>query len=120
MSGGAGEDAASFLDHAVAVSVTIDGFANDGAPGEGDDVRLDVERAYGGAGDDTMVGSPRDNKLGGSGGRDRIAGGDGHDTLVGGAGDDRMFGNGGNDRFEAGKYPDGADELNGATGQRRG
>lgn len=52
--GGPGVDAASY-DGAAGVQVTVDGAANDGHPGEGDNVHTDVEAIYGGSGADTLV-----------------------------------------------------------------
>ena len=103
------------------VSVTLDGQANDGRPGEGDDVR-DVEilnvyvpgtfvmgdgpdivenlspadaaasRIEGRGGDDYLTGGSASHTIDGGAGDDRVEGGFGHDTLVGGPGSDQIFG----------------------------
>jgi Ca2+-binding RTX toxin-like protein len=64
-------------------------------------------RLYGGAGDDFLSGSQRD---------DFIDGGDGHDFLQGNFGRDTAMGGAGNDWLEGG---DGFDVLNGAAGNDR-
>jgi hypothetical protein len=82
--GGAGNDAVSYPSGEAGVTVTIDDAANDGGPLEGDNVHTDVEGAYGGAGDDKLVGSGADNTLDGGAGNDVLVGGDGVDGLYGG------------------------------------
>ena len=97
--------------------MSTDGHANDGAPGEGDDVgrsvrtisvgaRDDVVDArhargpvtiYGGAGDDRLYASPAGGGLEGGPGDDVLRGGPGRDHLGGEDGDDRLFGGGGDD-----------------------
>ena len=83
LNGGAGNDFALYWTRTAAVSVTLDGVANDGEPGENDAIGADVESAIGGDGDDTLVGGPGDNDLWGW---------DGNDTIDGGAGDDDLGG----------------------------
>ena len=65
------------------VTADIDGVADDGEVGEGDNVRLDVEGVVGGLGNDTLIGNGDPNLLFGY---------DGADTLRGGGGDDRLDG----------------------------
>ena len=72
------------------VTVTLDGAANDGRPGEGDNVLGDVEIASGGQLGDTLVGNEATNQLSGSAGNDAIDGGRGNDILQGQDGDDRI------------------------------
>jgi hypothetical protein len=57
------------------VTITLDGVADDGEAGEGDNVGADIERATGGSGDDLIVGNAAENFL---------LGGPGNDVLVGG------------------------------------
>ena len=106
------------------VRVTVDGVADDGEPGEGDNVRPDVEAVLGGRGDDVLVGNGETmNALFGGGGNDRLLGlggeidllfGErGDDVLVGGAGTDLVAGGWGDDRVDAGA---GADLVDGARG----
>jgi hypothetical protein len=103
ISGGAGFDTVSYADHTTGVAVRLGGSTDDGAPGEGDSIARDVERAIGGAGNDLIVGT------------------NGSDQLVGGNGDDRLEGLGGNDFLWGGSdatTPDlpGADAVLGGDG----
>ena len=52
------------------MTASIDGSANDGASGEGDDIGADVERIRGGSGADTLSGDANANTLYGAGGND--------------------------------------------------
>jgi Ca2+-binding RTX toxin-like protein len=56
----------------------------DGEAGENDDV-VNVQRVYGGSGDDVLTGAAAAEMLYGYGGSDTLSGGAGADTLVGGA-----------------------------------
>ena len=87
--GGGGVDIAQYWWRTAAVTVTLDGVANDGQTGEGDNVRADVEDVRGGDGNDTLTGNAAANDLSGGGGNDRLDGGTGPDDLVGGNGIDR-------------------------------
>jgi Ca2+-binding RTX toxin-like protein len=115
LSGGGSVDTANFSDHAGAVTVTLDGAANDGAPGENDVVRGDVENVDGSDAADTIVGDAGPNVLSGGGGDDRIAGGPGDDDLRGWLGDDVVEGGAGEDRID-GSYGD--DTLLALDGER--
>ncbi|MEA2149911.1 MAG: hypothetical protein QOD69_1741 [Solirubrobacteraceae bacterium] len=88
--GGAGADlmassggccaVASYGDHTGAgVRVTLDRTANDGLPGEGDDVRTSG-----------VLGSPRPDVITGDGGPNALTGAGGADALAGGGGDDTI------------------------------
>jgi hypothetical protein len=88
--GGAGNDAASYAASPGGVTVTLDGKANDGMPGEGDNVHTDVEDVYGSPGDDTLTGDRANNTLDGGAGNDSITGGKGFDGLYGGPGNDTI------------------------------
>ena len=70
------------------MNVSLDGIANDGAAGEGDNVATTVEQVLGGSGGDTLTGNGAANTLDGRGGGDTIRGGAGNDTLIGGTGAD--------------------------------
>jgi Ca2+-binding RTX toxin-like protein len=94
LDGGGGTDAVNYNNRTAAVSVTLDGVADDGASGEGDNARADIEVARTGAGADTLTGNASNNTLNGGEGGDIINGGDGNDSLVGAAGSDVL--NGGN------------------------
>jgi glucose/arabinose dehydrogenase len=74
-----------------------DGVANDGAAGEADDARVDVEHVTAGTGPDTVVGSNAANSLLGGAGADRLEGGAGADTLDGAGGGDALAGGAGVD-----------------------
>jgi hypothetical protein len=103
-----GEDTVEYA-RTTPVTVSIGDGANDGAPGEGDDVQGDIEDVTGGAAADTLTGDAADNVL---------VGADGNDTVTGGAGDDLLMGDlpgivGGNDLLDGGE---GNDELDGGPG----
>jgi len=72
------------------VAITLNGVADDGAAGEGDNVgpALDVEDVLGGDGDDLIAGNDNANWLDGGPGDDLLAGGDGPDTFAGESGVD--------------------------------
>jgi hypothetical protein len=64
--------------------VRLDGVANDGEAGEGDNVERDVEEARGGVNRDDLIGDFRTNALEGGEGEDYVDGGVGKDNLRGG------------------------------------
>ncbi len=131
VSGGAGFEVLSYASRTSGVEVSLDGVANDGTAGEGDNVQADIEEIVGtahadtltagpagttlvgGDGNDTLIGSPVGELLQGGGGNDRILGGAGDDRLDGGAGDDQLFGGMGADVLDGG---DGHDVLDGGFG----
>jgi hypothetical protein len=92
LSGGSGVDTADYSTRKAKVRVSIGRGANDGIAGEHDNVRSDTENVLGGAGNDTLAGSRRVNRLDGRGGNDRLTGGRGSDVLLGGSGVDRLQG----------------------------
>jgi Ca2+-binding RTX toxin-like protein len=98
------------------VTVTVDNQANDGQSGEGDNVRKDIEKVYGGDGNDTLTGDENPNRLFGLGGNDTLRGLGGNDTLTGSAGNDNLQGGTGNDVLSGG---DGDDTLSGGDGRDR-
>jgi len=101
MIGGAGNDTADYSGRTSGVVVLLDNINNDGASGELDNVRNDVENVWGGSGGDRMIGSSAANFFKGNGGNDSLFGGDGNDTLDGGGGADSLVGQAGNDRLQA-------------------
>ena len=109
MNGGAGTDIADYSTRTTAVTVTIDGTANDGATAgaEADDVEIDVETLKGGTAGDSLTGSTTANTISGGGGNDTITGGDGIDILNGDADDDT---------FAEGAAANGGDTMNGGAG----
>lgn len=98
--GGAGVDTLDYDGYARS-AVTVDlgaGTASGGGTGGAGSATLaSIERAVGGAYNDSITGSSGDNELFGRGGNDNIQGGAGSDTLWGGVGDDTLAGNSGND-----------------------
>ena len=124
--GGEGEDTVNYgLGVDAPTSISLDGVADDGQPGEGDDVGSDIEVVYGAdkapntivaSGVATPVrvfgGDAADRIVGGAG-ADSLAGHLGDDVLEGGPGDDAVLGNDGADRLDGGP---GVDRLGGGTG----
>src|SRR5262245_34456182 len=137
LNGGGAWDTADYSSRVSAVTVTIDGVANDGEPGEGDNVKPDVEYLIGGSGDDsltgsaganhiegregndTLVGGGENDLVTGGNGNDSIAGGAGDDFIAAGAGDDTESGGDGNDVFSADTSDYGNDTLDGGPGNDR-
>jgi hypothetical protein len=91
-SGGDGVDVANYFYASAGVTVSIDGVANDGQPGESDNVLTDVENLWGSDDPDVLVGSAGPNS---------IEGGPGGDTITGLGGRDELFGEDGNDTIHA-------------------
>ena len=110
MNGGDGTGDTAVGDRDASNRLSLDGVANDGTTGEGENLPADIENLQGGSGNDTLTGNA---------GTNRIDGGNGHDTIDGGAGDDTLVGGDGSDDFLAGP---GADAMFGdrasVSGQR--
>jgi Ca2+-binding RTX toxin-like protein len=88
--GGGGTDTVDY-EHALdPIAVSLDGVANDGRPGEGDNVHPDVENVTGSHFGNTLVGSAVANVLIGGSGADRITGAGGRDQLDGRDGNDTL------------------------------
>jgi hypothetical protein len=97
-------------DQTIGVTVTLDGNADDGHPGEHDNVHSDVETVHGTRqGDNVLIGSAADNALFGYQGSDVLRGGAGNDELWGNLGS----GPGGNNTLDGGL---GLDSLIGGDG----
>lgn len=78
--------------------ITLDDVADDGRPGERDDIGSDVEDVVGGSGDDLLIGSAAANYLwAGAGGHDRVEGRGGDDQLAATDDDDEVIGGPGRD-----------------------
>jgi Ca2+-binding RTX toxin-like protein len=130
-----GIDIALYAARTTPVNVTLDGTANDGAAGEGDNIATDVARVVGGSANDVIdaTAATAQTLLNGGPGNDTIKGnfdlfgdagddtltlvgqssgtligGDGNDTVVGGPVRDNVIGGNGNDRLRGGG---GDDEL---------
>jgi hypothetical protein len=111
----------------ASVRVTPDGIANDGEPGEADDVRPGVNRIEGGRGADlisaagygvTVVGGDGDDRLTGGPLRDWLHGGSGDDVIDGGDAADFIQGGAGGDEIHGGGDQDGDTVIGGAGGDR--
>src|SRR5215211_175356 len=103
----------SYFDHAEGVTVRLNGLADDGAPGEGDNVLGAVTGMRGGAGNDRLEAGASGSGLFGEGGADVLVGSPERDTLDGGDGDDQLFAGDGDD-YMGGRA--GADVLSGGPG----
>jgi hypothetical protein len=101
LKGNGGFDTVTYADRVAPISLTIDGQANDGEAGEGDNVGTDVEGIVGGSAGDTLTGSDAANVLSGGAGNDTIGGLGGDDTIDGGAGADHLDGGAGADSVKA-------------------
>ena len=119
MAGGNGRDEVFYSERTARVEVTLDGTANDGEIGEGDNVGADFEdvngsdgpnRLVGNGADNTLIGGPDRDILLGQGGLDFLGGESGDDRLDGGTQDDTVNGQSGNDTLIGGP---GSDHLNG-------
>jgi hemolysin type calcium-binding protein len=95
--GGPGDDVTRFDARQDNLTIRLDGLANDGHPGENDNVQ--TESVVGGSGADsitgdggpnTLVGGPGNDTLSGLRGADRLEGGRNNDSLVGGRARDQM------------------------------
>ena len=76
---------------AAAQRISLDGVRDDGAAGELDNVRADVEDVAAGPGDDNVVGNGAANVLDGGTGDDRLDGGAATTSSVGGSGADTLL-----------------------------
>lgn len=99
--GGAGTDTVDYQYRTAALTITVDGAANDGIASEADNIKTDVEVIVGGSAGDTITGGSGNETIHGGAGADIISGGNGNDTLIGNAGDDTLNGGAGDDLFEA-------------------
>ncbi|MEU7830059.1 hypothetical protein [Nonomuraea sp. NPDC049129] len=102
-SGGPGSDLAAYNNRGAAQTITLDGVANDGTAGEGDNVGGDVERVFGGAGADRITGNAAANEIRGGNGDDVI------NTVDGIGGNDTISADGGTDTCDSDR---GDTELN--------
>jgi Ca2+-binding RTX toxin-like protein len=109
----------TYATRTAGVSITEDGQANDGEPGERDDVGFGIQHVQGGFGDDVLVGGQEPHILDGNAGDDRLIGGPRDDILTGddsltGSGNDFLSGGDGDDRLLGGP---GADVIRGGPGE---
>ena len=111
--GGAGVDTANYSEKAKNLALDIDNKADDGALGEKDNIKTDVENITGGLGNDKISGSSESNSLLGGSGNDVISGGSGNDNINSGSGNDNINSGSGNDYVESGQ---GKDSVSGGDG----
>jgi hypothetical protein len=103
-SGGAGRDSVLYGQRRAGITVDLDDVADDGAAGEADNVRGDIEVVSSGLGDDVLIGNAVANEFSSQAGTDRFEGRGGSDVLAavdgdaGNRGTDTLLGGGGNDR----------------------
>jgi Ca2+-binding RTX toxin-like protein len=88
------------------IDVTLDNRANDGFPGEHDDVHRSVDAVNGTVQDDSLAGAGGVDYLFGLAGNDHIAGKVGDDHLLGGHRNDTLGGGRGEDLLNAGQGND--------------
>jgi len=93
--GGAGTDTAKYSEKTTGLTLDIDNAADDGASGEKDNIKTDVENITGGSGNDVITGGTGANTISGGSGNDIIYGGSGNDSLVGNLGVDLLDGGAG-------------------------
>ena len=79
--GGPGQDVADYSSHNARVALSLDGLANDGAAGEGENLGADIEDLRGGTGNDSLTADGGDNVLDGGRGSDVMLGGGGIDGV---------------------------------------
>ncbi len=103
----------SYADHTENVTVRLNGLADDGGTGEGDNVLGPVTGMTGGTGDDLLEAGPTGSGLFGGDGGDTLLGSPERDTLNGGQGDDDLLGGDGGDYLDG---AGGADVLSGGPG----
>src|SRR5436305_1479416 len=89
LAGGDGEDLADYSSRTSALTISLNNSGDDGASGERDNVKTDVEDVTVGSGADKITGDSADNILIGGAGNDTLDGGAGNDVMRGGAGDDK-------------------------------
>lgn len=111
LSGGPGVDKADYQDHTTALAIDLDNNADDGAVGEADNVKNDIEQVDGGSGNDTITGDAASGAA-----NETLMGNGGNDRITGGKGDDYLYGGDGNDTLRAANDGDGADALYGEGG----
>ena len=116
LNGGDGIDRVTYVDEdpntgdPLTITVTLDGQANDGAPGENDNTQVDDVTVFSFAfppGSANLTGDAGTNQLNGDEGNDTINGGAGNDFLAGNSGDDTITANDGfADRVSCGSGTD--------------
>jgi Ca2+-binding RTX toxin-like protein len=100
LNGGPGDDFTEYS-RASAVEVSFDDVANDGFPGEGDNL-VDMEGVSSGQGNDVITGNGETNFLFAGDGNDTVRGLGGNDSVDGGDGDDVVDGGAATDQVSCG------------------
>src|SRR5918994_1258104 len=113
MRGDGDQDTVSYASRSTPVNASIDGVANDGGSGEGDNIGTDVEHLSGSQGNDVLTGNGSSNTLRGNAGNNQLFGLGDNDSLQGGEGIDDLDGGDGNDSLSGQLGPD---TLRGGTG----
>ena len=90
LQGGGGVDEVGYGKRSAGVAVSLDGVANDGEAGEGDNVGVDVEMVGGGSGFDSIVGSAAQNASTAVAETTSLTGARASDSLNGGRGADEI------------------------------
>lgn len=131
LDGGLGEDYADYDGRDEALTLSLDGIANDGEAGENDNL-LAIEQVgschlgdliTGSLSRETILSNGGPDDVNALGGPDFVVGGEGGDDVSGGGGEDRLLGSSGGDELVGGKGNDtlnggpGADVLNGGPGE---
>ena len=106
-------------------NVDLNGVADDGLPGERNNIKPDVEEVTTGDGDDIIILSGAANRVEANGGHDTVKGLGGRDEVIGGSGDDLLLGGEGNDELAGDADQDTVhgngdeDEIRGGSGTDR-
>lgn len=109
--GGGESDLVRYDDRNLAVFVSVGVGADDGPMHERDDVRSDIERVWGGPGDDRISNAgTMAVQFRGLNGHDQLTGGPAADRLEGGNGNEILRGKGGADEVLCGRGSDGYDD----------
>lgn len=103
-------DVIDYRERVERVELRVDELANDGSPGEKDEV-LEAEVIRSGTANDLLVGDAHTDVFFGGPGNDRLIGGGASDSLNGETGDDRMIGAAGSDEMHDGGRLGGGDDF---------
>jgi Ca2+-binding RTX toxin-like protein len=115
IAGDEGNDTLTYASRTQPLVVVMDGIANDGEAGEGDNVDGTIDTIFGGAAADRIDAQTQSGgkAIYGNDGNDTLTGGDGDDRLNGGLGDNHLRGAAGDDDL-VGRY--GRDVFHGDAG----
>lgn len=110
---GPADSAVTYASRSNSLVVTLDGLANDGEVGEGDNVGGAINRVTGGSGADLLQSGARAATLDGGPGNDTLAEA-GPGTMLGGPGNDIIHGGNGTNAIDGGP---GGDLMTGGAGE---